>query len=125
MNFFKLTYSPNSPVPIWITVTGTDDQAIALLVSSKSLLVRLRRSLAIGLDADDNNRVERTDTTFLEVCARGVIWPLSEDPEVKEVSAKRVLEGELFVPVKTKPSFIFPNVSLRVRFNILHVSVKA
>ena len=106
-------YSPNSPIPIWITVSGSDNQANALISTPKSLAVRLRRSLAIGVDADDDKREERTDTTFLEVTARGVIWPPDDNPGESN-SDKRVLEGELFVPIKTKPSFIFPNVSLRV-----------
>jgi len=108
-----LIYAPNSPVPLWITIAGADEQVTALLISSKSVSVQLRRSLAIGLDADDDGRVERTDTTFLELCARGVIWPPSDNLGAKTVPAKHVLEGELFIPAKTKPSFIFPNVSLR------------
>jgi hypothetical protein len=93
-------------------------------MASKSFTVQLRRSLAVGLDADDDNRVQRTDTTFNEICTEATVWPCEyyKAHQTQSIGNKetpisnRVLEGELFVPVRTKPSFIFPNISLRVRY---------
>jgi len=112
----QITYSPNSPIPLWV-ILESDRQATDLLVASKTFRVRLRRSVAIGSDAVDDKREERTDTTFEEVCAEGLFWPASvanhPSGDVNDEVQTKSLEGEVYIPNATKPSFIFPGVSVR------------
>ncbi|KZS92454.1 hypothetical protein SISNIDRAFT_510742 [Sistotremastrum niveocremeum HHB9708] len=117
-----LIFSLNSPVPLWITLKSADPQLLDLLSTPSSFLIRLKRTLAVGPDASDNNREERSDTTFPQVAGRGIVWPLSETQGSAETSAaggERVLQGEVNIAATTKISFVFPRVSLRYAVELL------
>jgi len=112
-----LVYCPSTPVPIWITLSSSDSQAIKFLLASQALKVNFRCSVAIGEDADDDNRIEDPKTTFTETIAEGKTWPVEShqvgDDSNEAAISSFVLEGELFVPVKSRPSFIFQGCSVR------------
>ena len=78
--------------------------------------------MATGIDAEDDNRIQDRKTTFNETIAEAKTWPVEShlvDFDSNEAAVSSfVLEGELFVPVKSRPSFIFPGCSVRVSINI-------
>jgi len=111
-----LTYTLNTPIPLWVTMSSSDGQALDLLVASKAVKARLRRSLAVGWDADDEHREIRTDTTFDETSATAAIWPVTEpssQSNENQETQRIAMEGEIFIPSQTKTSFIFSEVCLR------------
>jgi len=98
-------------------MSSSDGQALDLLVASKAVKAQLRRSLAVGWDAEDDHRETRTDTTFDETSATAVIWPVmdpSSQSNQDQETQKIAMEGEIFIPRQTKTSFIFSGVCLRV-----------
>ncbi|KAH9063997.1 hypothetical protein EDB87DRAFT_1557455 [Lactarius vividus] len=102
------TYASNSPVPLLLTLHGTDIQALDLFVSSPCL--HLLRTVAIGSEAAEEAGLRRSNNTFVSNVAKGVFWPHEEaigDPGV------RALRGELFIPKGTKQSFTFPRIACR------------
>jgi hypothetical protein len=117
LTLYQLVYATNSPIPLWVTLTSPDDQALDLIVSTKSIQARLRRSLAVGPDADADDRPIRTDTTFEETTATASIWPVTNPTYSHEGLGKIELEGEIFIPGGTKTSFIFSEVCVRVSFD--------
>ena len=67
--------------------------------------------MATGSEATDDRGVRRTDNHFLEHAGLAYFW-LSKE-ESKDVK-KRVFQGELELVKTLKPSFKFPNLTVRV-----------
>ncbi|KAH9003146.1 hypothetical protein EDB86DRAFT_2799637 [Lactarius hatsudake] len=114
-----LTYASNSPVPLLLTLRGTDVQALDLFASSPCL--HLLRTVAIGSEATEEAGLRRSNNTFVSSVAKGAFWPheVGAGPKVgsgKEASGDlgvRALRGELFIPKGTKQSFAFPRLACR------------
>lgn len=68
--------------------------------------------MATGLEATDDNGERRTDNHFYENSGMAYFWPSWEETPVPN---KRVLQGELELLRILKPSFKFPNFTIRVR----------
>ncbi|KAH9168854.1 hypothetical protein EDB89DRAFT_2115250 [Lactarius sanguifluus] len=110
-----LTYASNSPVPLLLTLRGTDVQALDLFVSSPCLHLLRTRPRRTGL--------RRSNNTFVSSVAKGVFWPhevgagaRAEVGSGKEATGDpgvRALRGELFIPKGTKQSFAFPRLACR------------
>lgn len=126
------THASNSPVPLLLTLRGTDVQALDLFASAPRL--HLLRTIAIGSEAAEEAGLRRSNNTFVSSVAKGVFWPheagagagakveqsgketivgKEEDPGV------RVLRGELFIPKGTKQSFAFPRIACRYTIVLL------
>jgi len=107
----QLCYPIGSPLPLIITFTGTDSQALDLLSVPSSIQLHLVRSIATGSDAAAEDVIRRSNNFFLESVGQAFFWPSSEGaPE----AGSRSLQGELEVKKTLKPGFLFPRFSIRV-----------
>ncbi|KAI6108154.1 hypothetical protein F5141DRAFT_1121046 [Pisolithus sp. B1] len=115
-----LTYARGISAPVWLTLTGTDIQALDLLSSPSAITLFLVRSLATGLDAtmelDDSER--RTDNFFLETVSKGVFWPVADGSSREGRKEKRALQGEVEVKRSFKPSCLFPKFTTRYHMEL-------
>ncbi|KAI0303667.1 hypothetical protein B0F90DRAFT_1892715 [Multifurca ochricompacta] len=115
------TYASNSPIPLLLTLRGTDVQALDLFATGTNL--HLLRTVAIGSEAAKETGVRRSNNTFVSSVAKGVFWP-HEAGAAAEISGTgdsgvRELRGELFVPKGSKQSFSFPRFACRYTFVLL------
>jgi hypothetical protein len=105
-----LTYSIGSPIPLQLTISGADSEALDLLSKPLTIRIHLVRSLAIGSDAVKDDAPRRSNNFFKESSARASFWPApGGSPD-----GSRVLLGEIEVRKNLKPSFIFPRMACRV-----------
>jgi hypothetical protein len=118
----QLAYASNSPIPLLLTLRGTDVQALDLLVSAPRL--HLLRTVTIGSEAAAEAGLRRSNNTFVTGVAKGVFWPHEARAEGEaNVGAGdpgvRMLRGEVFIPKGAKQSFAFPRFACRVRLLFL------
>ncbi|KDR78973.1 hypothetical protein GALMADRAFT_64064 [Galerina marginata CBS 339.88] len=106
-----LSYAVGSPIPLSITFTAEDTHALDVLAKPTAIQLHLRRSMATGTEATDDDGARRTDNHFLEDCGTAYFWPSQDGAQETN---KRVLEGELELPKALKPSFKFPKFTIRV-----------
>ncbi|KAF8815522.1 hypothetical protein BYT27DRAFT_7193253 [Phlegmacium glaucopus] len=99
-----LSYAIGSAIPFIITLTGDDAQVLDVLGNPSAIRLRLVRSMATGSEAMDDKGVRLTGTHFQE--------------GGKEVN-KRVFQGELELVKTLKPSFKFPNFTIRYMLELL------
>jgi hypothetical protein len=97
-------------MPLWLTFTGTDEQALDLLANYQAIRVFLKRSLATGSDATSDHAGKHTDNFFVQTMARAVFWPARD----ASTAGKRVLQGEVKLKQTFKQSVVFPRFSVRV-----------
>jgi len=116
-----LVYASNSPIPLLLTLRGTDVQALDLLVTAPRL--HLLRTLVIGSEAAEETGLRRSNNTFVSSVTKGVFWPHEARAEEGNVWAGgpsvRVLRGEVFIPKGTKQSFVFPRFACRYSIALL------
>lgn len=105
-----MTYGRGTVIPLWLTITGNDEQALDLLSNPKEIKLLLVRSLATGSDATDDTD-HRTDNCFFENVARAVFWAPGDHGDL----GQRVLQGEVDVKRSLKPSTLFPRFTISVR----------
>jgi len=92
-----------------------DQQALDLVSSKGSLNMTLVRTVYIQSTATAGEAIKpgasRTNKIFEKSAGEGVCWTADDnDPKSKT----RKLDGEVPVRVDLKPSFIFPNMSVKV-----------
>ncbi|KAF5326926.1 hypothetical protein D9619_004162 [Psilocybe cf. subviscida] len=116
-----LSYATGSPIPFMATFTGQDASVLETVAVAKAIQLRLRRSMATGDEATDDNGVRRTDNHFSQDMGIGYFWPSQEGAAQP---LKRVFQGELEVVKGLKPSFIFPKVSLRYTLVMLPFDIQ-
>ncbi|KAH9481699.1 hypothetical protein JR316_0006226 [Psilocybe cubensis] len=114
-----LSYALGSPIPLLITFSGDNPQALDLLANQNAIQLRLRRGMATGSDAIDDNGIRRTDNHFVEDCGGAYFWPSREGADEPN---RKVLQGELEVVKTLKPSFKFPKVTIRYSLDLLPFS---
>ena len=107
----QLSYAVGSAIPFIITLTGGDAQTLDVLGKPSAIRLRLVRSLATGSEATDDMGPRRTDNHFLEHVGHGYFWDSNEGAVEAN---KRVFQGEVELVKTLRPSFIFPNFSIRV-----------
>jgi hypothetical protein len=108
----QLSYPLGTSIPLTVTISSPDAQALDILSKPNSVHLHLVRSVATGSDATNDDAVRRSNNHFTEVAGLAVFWPASERASVK---GQRTLQGELPVSKALKPSFIFPRFDVRVR----------
>lgn len=106
----KLTYGRGTAIPLWLTLTADNEQALDLLSTPKAIKLLLVRSLATGSDATSDTE-HRTDNCFYENVARAVFWALED----YRTEGQRILRGEVDVKKSLKPSTVFPRFTISVR----------
>ena len=79
-----------------------------VLGKPSAIRLRLVRSIATGSEATDDMGSRRTDNHFLEHVGHAYFWPRGEEVN------KRVFQGEMELQKTLKPSFTFPNFTIRV-----------
>ncbi|KAH0832895.1 hypothetical protein J3R83DRAFT_11847 [Lanmaoa asiatica] len=109
----SLTYGRGTAIPLWLTLTGNDEQALDLLSIPKVVRILLVRSLATGSDAT-NDTDHRTDNSFFENVARAVFWA----PEDYRGPGQRVLQGEVDIKGSLKPSTLFPRFTISYHLDL-------
>lgn len=109
-----LNYARGSVMPLWLTFTGTDEQALDLLANHQAIRVFLKRSLATGSDATSDYAGKHTDNFFVGTMARAVFWPAGD----ASTTGKRVLRGEVTLKKTFKQSVVFPRFSVRYHLEV-------
>ncbi|KAI0052249.1 hypothetical protein FA95DRAFT_1483827 [Auriscalpium vulgare] len=117
-----LSCASNSPLPLLMTLRGTDAQALDLLAAAPH--VQLQRVVAIGSDATDESVARRSNNTFIAVLAKAAFWPDEAMAEANKkngsgASGIKVMQGELYLPKGIKPTFSFPRLSVRYNLVVL------
>ncbi|CAL1717093.1 unnamed protein product [Somion occarium] len=97
-----VAFAAGSPIPLFMTFSSVDEQALDLLSTPSSIKIHLIRERLVGSSA--NKGKGQTDRTFREPISAAFFWSPSEASPEK---GKRVLQGELEVKKGTTPSFTF------------------
>ncbi|KAG1841130.1 hypothetical protein DFJ58DRAFT_78020 [Suillus subalutaceus] len=104
-----LSYACGSAMPLWLTFTGTDEQALDLLANHQAIRIFLKRSLATRSDATSDHAGKHSADFFIRTMARAVFWPIRD----ASATGKRVLQGEVKLKNTFKQSVVFPRFSVR------------
>ncbi|GJJ15594.1 hypothetical protein Clacol_009872 [Clathrus columnatus] len=106
-----LSYTRGLFIPFSLTLSCPDTQALDLFTGRGSLDIKLNRSLSVGATASQAKVPgQRTDTTFHITVAEGIYW--LADGNVLDSETRR-LEGEIPLKPDLKPTFVFPNVTVK------------
>ncbi|PSR81579.1 hypothetical protein PHLCEN_2v6345 [Hermanssonia centrifuga] len=106
-----LSFSTGSPIPMFVTCTSSDEQALDLVCAPSAMRFHLYRERLIGSHATREGAAGQSNNTFREVMCTAAFWPSQESaPE----PGKRTLQGELDVKKGMRPTFTFPRFTLRV-----------
>ncbi|KAF7307984.1 hypothetical protein MKEN_01159900 [Mycena kentingensis (nom. inval.)] len=89
------SYARGTPIPLLLTISSTDPQALALLSAPASPVVILRRAIRYKIASSSPTRTADWETTDADL-VRAALWPLAGAP----VAGTRtvVLEGEIVLP---------------------------
>ena len=107
----QLTYALGSPVPLIVTLTGSDDQALDLLATPSAVRMHLMRIRSIGSHATQDEATGRSNNVFRDILGSAFFWPSDEGAPQ---AGMRVLNGELEIKKGLKLGFVLPRFSLRV-----------
>ncbi|KAI0783856.1 hypothetical protein BC629DRAFT_1593993 [Irpex lacteus] len=105
-----LSYAAGSPIPIVVTFSSDDQQALDVISSPTAVKVALVRERLIGLVATRPG-AGNSANVVREVMGTANFWP-SEGGAAEEPN-KRTLQGELDVRKALRPTFTFPTFTLR------------
>ncbi|KAJ7596541.1 hypothetical protein C8J56DRAFT_849981 [Mycena floridula] len=105
-------YAVKSPLPILVTFTSDDEQALDIIATPSAIQLFLVRGLATGSDAAEDDVARRSNTIFTLRVARAFFWPLNSEP------GKRSFAGEIDIKASTKPSFKFSRISIRYSLDL-------
>ncbi|KAF9234224.1 hypothetical protein BU15DRAFT_79246 [Melanogaster broomeanus] len=109
-----LTYARGTAAPLWLTLTGVDEQALDLLSAPNAIKLLLVRSLATGADATSEVVERRAGSLFSQHVARAVFWA----PKDASAPGKRILQGEADLKRSIKPSTSFPKFAIRYHMEL-------
>jgi len=110
-----LIFATGSPIPLHLTVTSSDPQALELFSEQTSPQVVLTRVIAIGSEATDDDAPRRSNNTFSEQQMRAYWWSSEEE----SAEGKKFLKGEIDIRKATKPSFKFPRFTVRYQIDFM------
>lgn len=107
----QTTYPVGSPVPLLLTLTSSDSQALDVLATPSALGLELVRTI-LTTSPQDAGKKGNTKKPYSEGEVFAVWWP---DSTINtENNSARRFRGELNVPVSTIPSFVFPRCEVAV-----------
>ncbi|KAI0696900.1 hypothetical protein BC835DRAFT_1271093 [Cytidiella melzeri] len=104
-----LSYAAGSPVPIFVSFSSDDQQALDLLCTPTAVKVVLVRERLIGAVAT-RQAAGNSSNVVREVMGTAGFWP---SPEGSSEPLKRRLQGELEIKKTLRPTFTFPTFALR------------
>ncbi|KAJ7031298.1 hypothetical protein C8F04DRAFT_1110697 [Mycena alexandri] len=111
-----LAFTIGSPIPLILTLKSENQQALDTLAVPNAVKLYLVRSIAMGSDAMQDDVVDRRSNSFFESNGgQAYFWPSNEGAQEP---GKRVLRGELEVKRQTKPSFLFPRLTIRYTLDL-------
>ncbi|TBU40330.1 hypothetical protein BD309DRAFT_967722 [Dichomitus squalens] len=112
-----LSYALGSPIPITLTLKGSDEQGLDLLSTPSAVRLRLIRVRLVGSHAIlDDDSTGRSNNMFRDSVGSAFFWLSDEGaPE----AGVRVLQGELEVKNSLKLPFVFPRFSVRYALVLL------
>ncbi|KAH9945077.1 uncharacterized protein BXZ73DRAFT_86648 [Epithele typhae] len=111
------SYALGTPIPLSLTLRGTDEQALDLLASPAAIRVQLTRLLLVGSHAtQDEVESGRSNNSFSERMGGAYFWPSTEGAPQPGI---RVLNGELEVKKSLTLGFVFPRFSIRYMLALL------
>jgi hypothetical protein len=96
-------------MPLRLTFTGADEQALDVLSSPYATSILLKRSLDAGSHATAEHPGHHAKN-FVETIARAVFWPA----QYASTIGTRVLEGEIKLRKTFKQSVVFPRFTVKV-----------
>lgn len=108
----QLTYALGSHIPLLVTLSGSDEQALDLLSTPSAVRMHLVRVRSVGSHATQEDAVGRSNNVFRDSVGTAFFWPSDEGAPR---AGTRVLNGELEIKKALKLGFVFPRFSLRVR----------
>ncbi|KAI5122909.1 hypothetical protein M0805_007587 [Coniferiporia weirii] len=114
-----LSYAAGSHIPLLLTLTSADAQALDLLSQPSAAAIFLTRTVSIGSTATDEAAPRRSNNTFPEHIGRAFWWPSEEGAPQEDT---RVLHGEIDVRKDLRPGFVFPRLSIRYHISVLPFS---
>ena len=114
----QLSFATGSPIPLFVTFSCADEQALDLLCAPGAIKFHLFRERLIGSHAIREGAVGQSNNTFREVMGTAAFWPSREGAQAP---GTRTLQGELEVRKGLRPTFVFPRFTLRVSRFPLHV----
>jgi len=106
-----LSFARGSPIPLFLTITSEDEQALDLLAAPGAMKLYLLRSRVLGADATEET-VSRSDHVLRERVGIASFWS-SSDSGSAPPKGYRKMQGELHINSALKSSFVFPGFSLR------------
>lgn len=113
----QLSYATGSPIPLFLTFTSDDEQALDLLCANAAIRLVLLRERLIGSHATVEGAAGQSNNTFREVVGTACFWPAHDEGGGGSGGARgrRQLQGEIDIRKSVRPTFVFPRFSLRVR----------
>ncbi|KAJ3554715.1 hypothetical protein NM688_g2961 [Phlebia brevispora] len=105
-----LSYATGSPIPLEVTFSSEDEQALDILCAANAVRVHLYRERLIGSHAIKEGAAGQSNNTFRETMGTAAFWP-SQDGVAGQ--GKRRLQGEIDVRKGLRPTFVFPRFTLR------------
>ncbi|KAJ7077161.1 hypothetical protein B0H15DRAFT_862621 [Mycena belliarum] len=120
-----LCYTRGSPIPLRITLSSADVQALDLLSAPRAISVHLRRRLKPVMPASKRNGIFDANADLsadpAENIAAAAWWPSSDGaPEYAASTSRGVrqhrLDGEIQLPTSLKPSAEIAHFAVEVRW---------
>ncbi|KAF8896107.1 hypothetical protein BD779DRAFT_1724469, partial [Infundibulicybe gibba] len=113
-----LCFAIGSPIPLIVTWTGEDSQALDLVSAPTALELQLDRLIITGPEATEGPETQtRSDRCFSETMGKAYFWSTSNESE------RRILHGELEVGRRLKPSCQFPRFAIKYVLKFLDIKV--
>jgi len=130
--FIQLFYTRGTPIPMTLTISSSDAQALDLLSSPRSISVYLRRrvrsssmSSYIPNQSPSMRRVPTNNRTEIggmrdydDIIDQAVWWASSEGPTPGQTRT-RSLNGEIHLPASLKPSCLIGHFSIEYSVDVL------
>jgi hypothetical protein len=107
----QLSFAMSSPIPLLCSIACADAHALDQLAQSPAVGLHLMRTLAVGTTAT-TPAAHQSHTAFRMHAAKARWWP---DGAHKPGPGVRRLAGEIHVRKGSKPSSLFPRLSVYVR----------
>lgn len=106
-----MQYALGSPVPLHLVLESEDTQALDIISTPAAVKVDLVRAMTTGIEATAENPERRTDNFFTIPLSGAYFWKVNEPGDGPN---RRVLQGEIDIGTKLKPTFVFPGLSVEV-----------
>ena len=101
----KVVYAVGSPLPLILTMSSADSEALELLSDPSSIRIDLIRHIAHSAEPTESRGSKLWRREF---AGRAVLWPCCKR------TAPGVFHGEVGLDKHLKPSFVFPRFAVRV-----------